>query len=227
MQPVTMAIKGNVPIIFTVPHDGGVVSFFNEEELPIRRPERQNDEGTGYAVYQACDDMERRFKKRPFALFQKVERKRLTREIILSFYNRVLEDVRFCLNKWGRCYLFDFHAFQNQPEIGNYDIVLGTNHRQTTCINFDLQFGNNLGLWVLFDNNKQRCRLKVYVPDMSPREGERFVASKDFTLAKWMKDREPRVNALQMEIYKDWLMMDENTEIFIKVLSNAIALNTL
>jgi len=226
MQSVTMATKGNVPIILTVPHDGGIIAFPGEEELLIRRSERQNDEGAGYVAYQVCGDMERRFKKRPFALFQKVERKRLTREIILSFYNRVLEDVRFCLNKWGRCYLFDFHAFRNQPEIGNFDVILGTNHRQTTCMNFDLRFGNNLGLWVLFDNNDHQCKLRVYVPDVNPREGEKFAATKDFTLAKWMKDKEPRVNALQMEIYKDWLMMDENTEMLIKVLSNAIALNT-
>ncbi len=226
MYNVTMAVRGNIPVVLTVPHDGGLISF-NKEEIPIRRPERQNDAGTRYVAYQICNDMERRFDKRPFVLFQKVERQRLTREIILQFYKRVLQEVRFCLDKWVRCYLLDLHAFKNQPSIGDYDIVLGTDHRRTVCDRFDLFFGKNLEQWFFWDKDGRRRNLDVYIPGAEPKEGERFAATKDFTLVKWIKGREPRVSALQIEIFKDWLMIDHNTEMFIKTLSSNISLNTI
>ena len=226
MQDVTMALRGNIPVILTVPHDGRLTEFENEE-FPIKKPKRQNDEGTFYVALKIYEDMFARFQKKPFVLFQKVERRRLTRCIRRDFYYRVLEDVRFCLDRWSRCYFIDIHAFANQLAIGNYDVVLGTNHRQTVYREFDRRFGLALGSRLFFDSNGSKCRLKVYVPDVRPKKGEKFCATKNFTLVRWIKNRESRVSALQMEIYKDWLMINQDTENLIKVLSSTIALTAV
>ena len=42
------------PVIISVAHDGGIISLKNGE-LPIRRSDKRNDEGTAYFVLQIFD----------------------------------------------------------------------------------------------------------------------------------------------------------------------------
>ncbi|PIR66616.1 MAG: hypothetical protein COU51_02765 [Parcubacteria group bacterium CG10_big_fil_rev_8_21_14_0_10_36_14] len=214
--------EGNIPIVITVPHDGSLGRLITVD-LPIRRPERQNDEGTLFLGADIRDCMKEKFGFRPYLIVQNVERRRLRRYIILNYYEKVLKCVKECLEKWGKCILFDLHAFQHQPVIGNFDIMLGTNHRQTVCGNIDLEFGRRLANWVLWGTEPfDRRNMYIYIPDGESRDGEKFCASKDFTLVKWIKNKEPRSSAIQLEIYKDWFISIDKLRRLAKIISFAI-----
>ena len=216
---VSMAAFGNTPVILTVPHDGGLIGW-EHKIFKIVREERTNDEGTVYLVMAIRRYMEEEHSKRPYTLFQEIERRRLDKHFVEKFYRRVLRDVIVCLGQWGRCYLFDIHGFADQLPGEDYDIIFGTDNRRTIIGNFDEKFAAFLGSLVLSASGDRK--LRAFLPQQEPVPEQRFGATKNHTLVKWIKNREPRVSAMQVEVYRNWLMSDERTEVFARTFANAI-----
>ncbi|MFA5133428.1 MAG: hypothetical protein WC459_01325 [Patescibacteria group bacterium] len=189
--------KGNIPFIISV-RDDGFITKIDKQDLPFAKRKRKNDTGTA-RLAATLKMMSKNFV--PYFVFQQVKRDRLTNEIRQNFYKRTLILVYECLTKWNKCCLLDLHAFGTQIGLGQYDIIFGTDHRKTINNDFDTQLAKQLG-GHLSNITKE---LRIYVPEERVTREERFGATKVSTLTKWIKTNEPRVDAVQIEIYKDWL----------------------
>ena len=210
--------KGSIPVIITVAHGGGAKGALFFSELPVINPAREKNEGTVFLVWRMLSLLPDSC--RPYTLHQGVERPRLTMEMVLDFYDEIILVMEEVFEKFGRCYLIDIHSFAHQPVFGTYDVIFGTNNRRTIARDFDSQFAAALQKAAFLQGV---CNgLKIYVPEDAPREGEKFGATKNMTLVKWVKDREPDVSAIQVEIYKDWFISLEIKVIIAKIFSDAI-----
>ena len=219
-REVAKKLEGNIPIILTVAHDGWKMSL-SGHILELRRPERQNDIGTAELVRKVFCFLDREYSKRPYCFFQNIERKRLRREIIKTFYYEIFDCIRRCIRRYGCCYLLDMHCFREFPEIGNFDIIFGTNHRQTIDGDFDKIVASVIKESIFTDKNGYESRLAVYLPEEESKKGEKFAATKDFTLVKWQRDRLP-VNALQVEMHADLLKYREHIDELVKIFSAVV-----
>lgn len=193
---IVSEISGNIPFILTVRDDGYFDTLDGKNILPLVKHPKENDAGTrrlGFLIVHGGETFH------PFLMLQNVERKRMIKSIRMHFYNRVLERARECLERWGECYILDLHATAKQPAFGIFDIIFGTNHGKTVINNFDAHFAALL---------EAGGALKVYVPMAEETPGEIWKASLGSTLANWIKNQEPRVSAIQMEIAKSWFEND-------------------
>ncbi|MFH1193954.1 MAG: hypothetical protein V1661_03085 [bacterium] len=200
---------GSMPVIITARHDGHA-TVIGDEILPILRDQDINDHGT--MLLGLMTRME--LGKKPFLLLNKIARNRCTPEMFGIYYERALATARLCLEKWGKCFVFDLHRFYKYPPVGEYDIFLGTNHGQTAGGDFYKEFAS-----LLTKEIKRKTEVKVYVPGKEPKDGERFGATREKTLVNWLRREEPRVEAIQVEFYKDFL----SDAYFIPPLSRALA----
>jgi len=215
LEQTAYLFRGNTPFIITICHDGFLTKL-NGKELPFAKNKKENDRDTRKMAM-----LIRNFSSDciPNVICQQVERSRFTNEIRIYFYMKVLELAQYCLRTWGICYLIDLHAFGSQMG-GSYDLIFGTNHRGTVNNDFDNVFSKLLKKGTFF----QTRNLQIYIPQEIKMPSERFGATKDSTLVKWLSQREPGVNAIQVEIYKDWLKEDPKMIALATEVSFAIAL---
>jgi hypothetical protein len=197
---------GSLPAIITVRHDGFATQIFGGE-LPLLRDKDINDRGTAFLGFRTLLRFIALGGRKPSFVYNKIARNRCSQEIWGIYYEEVLRCVRYHLSAHGQCVVFDLHRFYKRPPVGSYDIFLGTNHRQTISGDLDKKFAK-----ALFNNTWSECRAmpqiyipRIYVPDEKPKEGERFGATNPKTLVCWLKKEEPRVEAIQIEFYKDLL----------------------
>lgn len=190
---IVSEMSGDIPFILTVRDDGYFDTLDGKNILPLAKHPRRNDTGTrklGFWIVNGGPI------SHPFLMLQNIERKRMTNPVRLHFYGRILETAKKCLEKWGACHILDLHATERQPSFGKFDIIFGTDHRQTVSGDFDTKLAGLL---------QETGTLKVFVPGETPLSGEIFPASLHSTLVKWLKCAEPKVSAVQMEIHKSWL----------------------
>lgn len=199
LKRITEAIAGDVPIIITVRHDGQA-TVFGDEILP-ELGKGSNDRGTMILGLKTHGRYMRVYGKKPFLILNKIRRNRCSPEMWGEYYEEVLHAVRFCLHKYGKCFVFDLHRFYKYPAVGEYNVFLGTNHKQTMRDGTDKRFADILVdcMW-----HEERAMIRVYVPGKEGKAGERFMADRPKTLVNWLKREESRVEALQIEFYKDF-----------------------
>lgn len=205
--------SGSAPVVITVRHDGQAM-IIGDGILPKLRDKDTNDRGTMFLGLQIREEFARLHGETPFLLMNKIARNRCTPEMFGIYYEKVLETARLCLEKWGKCLVFDLHRFYKYPPIGEYDIFLGTDHRRTVSGDFDKMFA-----FLLIKEIKRKTEVKVYVPGKEPKDGERFGATREITFVNRLKREEPRVEAIQVEFYKDFF----SDAYFIHPLSRALA----
>jgi hypothetical protein len=192
------------------------MTILNGIELPANKNRDTNDLRTTLLGNLTCDFAKKEGMKL-FFLWNKIARDRHSAEIKGVYFVEVLNTVRKCLDKWGKCCVLDLHRFYRPPPVGDYPIFFGTNNRQTVSGDFD-----KLAAGIL--EKAMRCELQidrsVYLPGTERKEGEKFGATKPLILTNWLKREEPRVEAIQIEFYKDLL---ENKRVIRSVLPRALA----
>jgi hypothetical protein len=206
---------GSAPIIITVRHDGPA-TIIGDEILPKLRDKDTNDRGTMLLGLMILEEFALLRRGQPFLIMNKITRNRCTPEMFGMYYEDVLQTAQACLKRWEQCFVFDLHRFYKYPAVGKYDIFLGTNHRRTISGDVDETFAR-----ILIDRmwHATGAMLKVYVPGKKIKDGERFGATRERTLVNWLKKEEPRVEAIQIEIYKDFF----KNALFIHLLPRALA----
>lgn len=201
-------IQGNIPIIYTIMHDGVLYSL-GGEELPVIRGKRENDSETRNLALRISALSKK--EAHPHFLFEEIDRIHLSKEIKNYFFEQVLLIARECLINYNRCLLIDIHAFKKQPKCGNYHIIFGTDHRNTIKGDIDIELAKTLS--IIFKTLSHGSELSIFVPERTPagtkKDNERFGATCDFTLANWITKQEPRINAIQVEISNELLKQGE------------------
>lgn len=213
------SFRGNAPIIFSVRHDG-YLKEINGRELEVQRESDARDNGTEFLGMVASQYLESRRNVTPFYYYLKVARCCLSREIKGIYFCSVLAAARECLDRWGKCYFFDLHRFFGHPPVGTYDVFLGTDNRRTIRHDNDIVFSEFLAREY---QEAASAPLRIYVPNEIPNFGARFGATKPRILTRWLKTEEPRVNAIQLEFYKNFLECNETTVFLARALSAAAA----
>jgi N-formylglutamate amidohydrolase len=90
------------------------------------------------------------------------------------------------------CLLLDIHGFDIQPDNGEYDIILGTDHRKT------IQLGSDIDSQLAsFLRNRG---YKVFLPTNEAVSGERYVGA--YTVCQYSSKY--KISAIQIEIAKEF-----------------------
>jgi hypothetical protein len=115
------------------------------------------------------------------------------------FHQRLIKEtintLQWCCNRdQGDVLHIDLHGFSNQPTtLGEFDLILGTNHRQTvkaSRVDQDLaDFMTRLGY-------------RAYLPAEKAQPGERFGATNENALVRRTAQLFPHVLSLQLEVEK-------------------------
>ena len=93
-----------------------------------------------------------------------------------------------------RCLLLDIHGFDKQPDNEMYDIILGTDHRQT------IQSGSDIDSQLAFFLRSKKYR--VYLPTKESISGEKYTGA--YTICQ--HSVKYGINAIQIEIAKKFRM---------------------
>lgn len=105
-----------------------------------------------------------------------------------KYHETIEECLSDAINRYGRAILIDLHGFMNQPINGEFDIILGTNHRRSVPLNTDY------ALTSLFSSHGYR----TYCPTIHIDSDELYTGR--FTIMNHSGD--PRVDAIQVEIHR-------------------------
>ena len=118
---------------------------------------------------------------------------------LLSYYYiyhaQIKRLIKRSLAEYGRCLLLDIHGFVNQPDFGEFDVILGTQHRTTVVSDVDIEFA-------AFLRDKG---YNVYLPTEGKIKSEKFGGG--FTVVKYSR---LGIDAMQVEIAKEFRVKNAN-----------------
>ena len=191
---------GTLPVLLTVPHDGTLHSLANVD-LNHLLDSRPRDIAVRRVARDIFIHILKTSKKQPNLIIQRVHRSRITEQIQSYFEDKsvsMLEEIAVDSKRAGL--LLDLHGFTKQPSFGEYDLILGTNHRQTVGgTNADREFAGFM---------RQRG-YEVYVPQETPVDGELYGATDPRTLVQKARQQGPgNVVGLQVEIARHFRTRD-------------------
>jgi N-formylglutamate amidohydrolase len=107
-----------------------------------------------------------------------------------TYHDMIASRARELRDNWGdRCLLVDFHGFTGQPDCGEYDLVLGTNHC-TTCSN---------GADGDLANFMRQKGYRVFLPTREAIPGERYPGAHTVQYYASLG-----IESLQIEIHKSF-----------------------
>lgn len=164
--------RGTLPVLLSVPHDGTLDSI-GGVPLALYSGSKPRD----FAVRPVARDIFihilRSSRKSPDLLIQRVHRSFISSQIQSYFENKVInflsEPTSSYRGEMGKVLLIDLHGFTKQPEFGEFDLILGTGHRQTvgeSSVDYD------------FSSFMMDRGYRVYVPSEKPIPGELYPADR-------------------------------------------------
>lgn len=161
--------RGTLPIVLTVPHDGflekvGQTHLVKDEVLsPSPR-----DEAVRVVARDIYTHVWNKIDQVPSLVICLVKRKFRTIQTQRYFEQAAINLLKSTAisNPGKRILHIDLHGFKEQPEIGDYDLIFGTDHRKSVGSSADIELAN-------FMINRG---YKVYLPTEEVRAGERYGA---------------------------------------------------
>ena len=107
------------------------------------------------------------------------------------YHDSISRLIKKAISRFGKkkCLLLDFHGFKNQPDYGNYDIIIGTSNRLSVNSEIDKRFHSFM----------YKRGYKVFLPGSMPiRSVDNDKYSGRFTVINYSKKFD--IDAMQIEI---------------------------
>lgn len=214
-SPIVEVLPGNMPFIVSCHHDGPLKTLHGRNLRKLRNV--ANDTGTRNFVLQVHSLFG--FVRPTFVIFN-VAKAHSTEEMFTLYYFELLKAVEKCLKKNDECAVLDIHRFHKHPVVDgrltSFGAWFGTDYRKTVNNDFDSRLAGTLEETA----NVKGIEFDVYVPGSKPKTGERFMATGKTKgrrivtkliseIASFWGVKE-KLNAVQIEIYKDWFSLEKS-----------------
>lgn len=191
--------QGELPVILSVRHDG-YRKTVGGKLLPLRTDDqKRRDINTRFLAESIYKDIFEKKRKKVSLIINTVQRRYETDEMIQRYDEAVKKLVTS--SQTFPVLLLDIHGFSSKFSLGSYDMILGTDHR------------NSLGssnIDTVFTVCMAERGYRVYCPSKEQVEGELFGATTMKTLVKRStKWNIPNLISMQIEVYRDFRVGEE------------------
>ncbi|HJP96570.1 MAG TPA: hypothetical protein VJ843_04325 [Candidatus Saccharimonadales bacterium] len=175
LQDAFVQLNGTLPVLITAPHNGWRRAL-GERDLPRAPHSKASDGATRFIAQDIHRFLQARDLPAPTILMDAVHRAHRTPQTRAFFEYKTYEALCNLRREHdGTVLHLDIHGFGNHPETQDYDLILGTAHRETVG---DSDVDHELASFT------RAHGYRTYLPGTQPRPGEAYTAKSPATLVQ-------------------------------------------